>query len=143
MKKTGLSLLFWLTTFAAIIIMFMSAGWLLITVGLALIPVIILHIVAGTRAINRSTFLGKWILFSSLTFLTFAFARPDFDDVHEYSGLSTLMNYFDSKSPKYVDTTNYYFIPAILLILATVAIDIFIVVKSRRPPPVPDNKDFV
>jgi len=143
MKKTGLSLLFWLTTFAALIIMFMSAGWLLITVGLALIPVIILHILAGTRAINRSTFLGKWILISSLTFLAFALARPDFDDVHEYSGLSSLVNFLDSKSDKYVQSTSYYFIPAIILILATVAIDICVVVKSRKPPPVPLNQDFV
>ena len=143
MKKTGLSLLFWLTTFAALIIMFMSAGWLLITVGLALIPVIILHILAGTRAINRSTFLGKWILISSLTFLAFALARPDFDDVHEYSGLSSLVNFLDSKSDKYVQSTSYYFIPAIILILATVAIDIYVVVMSRKPPPVPLKQDFV
>ena len=143
MKKTGLSLLFWLTTFAALIIMFMSAGWLLITVGLALIPVIILHILAGTKAISRSAFLGKWILISSLTFLAFALARPDFDDVHEYSGLSSLMNFLDSKSDKYVQSTSYYFIPAIILILATVAIDIYVVVKSRKPPPVPLNQDFV
>ena len=143
MKKTGLSLLFWLTTFAALIIMLMSAGWLLITVGLALIPVIILHILAGTKAISRSTFLGKWILISSLTFLAFALARPDFDDVHEYSGLSSLVNFLDSKSDKYVQSTSYYFIPAIILILATIAIDIYVVVKSRKPPPVPLNQDFV
>ena len=143
MKKTSLTLLFWLSTFVAMIIMFMSVGWLLITVGLALIPVIILHIIAGTRAINRSTFLGNWILISSLTFLAFALARPDFDDVNEYSGLSSLMNFFDSKNLKYVQSTEFYFIPAILFILATIAIDIYVVVKSRKPPPVPVNQDFV
>ena len=143
MKKTGLSLLFWLTTVAALIIMFMSVGWLLITVGLILIPIIIVHIIAGTRGLNRAPFLGKWVLISSLTFLAFALARPDFDDVHEYSGLSSLMNFLDSKSLKYVQSTNYFFIPAIILILATVAIDIYVVVKSRKPPPVPINQDFV
>jgi len=141
--KTWLSLFFWCTTFAALIIMFMSVGWLLITVGLALIPVIILHIIAGTRGLNRVSFLGKWILISSITFFIFALARPEFDDVNEYTGLSTLMNFFDSKNLKYVQSSSFYFIAAIFLILATIAIDIYVVVKSRRPPPVPVNNDFV
>lgn len=143
MTKTSLTLFFWLTTLAALIIMFMSFGWLLVIVGLALVPVIILHIVAGSRGINRAPFLGKWIFLSSLTFFVFALVRPDSDDVDQYTGLSSVMNFFDSKSSKYVHTTDFYFYTAVLLILATIAIDIVIVGKSRRPPPVPENKDFV
>jgi hypothetical protein len=143
MKKTSLSLLFWLSTFAALIIMIMSAGWLLITIGLVLIPIIILHIRAATRGLKRAPYLGIWILVSSFTFLAFAFARTDFDDVNEYTGLSTLMNFFDSKNLMYLHSTSYYFLPAVVFILLTVAIDIFVLVKSRRPPPVPVNKDFV
>ena len=143
MNKTSFSLLFWLSTIAAIFIMFMSAGWLLITVGLILIPVIIIHIIAGTRGLNRAPFLGKWILISSISFFAFALARPDFDDVNEYTGLSSLMNFLDSKNLKYINSSGYYFLLAFLFLLATVAIDIFVLVRSRRPPPVPLNKDFV
>jgi hypothetical protein len=141
--KTWLSLFFWCTTFAALIIMFMSAGWLLITVGLVLIGVIILHIISVTRTLNRALFLWKWVLLTSLTFLVFALVRTDFDDVDGYTGLSSLMNYFDSKQSKYVQNANLSFFLAIAFILATIAIDILLLVKSKRPPPVPENKDFV
>jgi len=141
--KTWLSLFFWCTFFAAMIIMFMSVGWLLITVGLGLIGVIILHIIAVNRTLNRALFLWKWVLLTSLTFLAFSLARTDFDDVNQYTGLSTLIHFFDEKQSKFVDDVNFSFFFAIAMIIATMAIDIHLLVRSKRPPAVPVNNDFV
>ena len=123
--------------------MFMSVGWLLITVGLALIGVVILHIISVTRTLKRALFLWKWVLLTSFTFLAFALARTDFDDVNEYTGLSTLINFFDGGKSKFVDGGTISFFLAVVLILSTIAIDILLLVKSKRLPPVPVNNDFV
>ena len=143
MMKTGLSLLFWLSTFAAMFILFISIGWLLGLFGIALIPVIVLHIVSGSRALNRLPLRNPWLLATSLSFLFFSLLRPDMDDVNPYTGFSVLMNFLGARGSRYVEATDFYFWAAILLIIITITIDILILRQSKQPPPVPVNNDFV
>ena len=143
MTKTTLSLLFWLTTFASIIIMMASIGWILGLFGIGLVPFIILHIVSGTKALNRVPDLNTSLLVSNLMFFAFALFRPDMDDQNGYTGYSVVMNGMGLRTSRYVTSQDAFFVVALILLLGILIMDIMILRKSRRPPPVPVNNDFV
>jgi|GEM_PF-5724764 len=143
MTKTSLSLLFWLTTFAAMIIMMASIGWILGLFGIGLVPFIILHIVSGTKALNRVPVLNPWIISSSLIFFLFALIRPDIDDKNAYTGYSVVMHGMGFRATRYVTSQDSFFVVALILLLGIMVMDLVILRKSRRPPPVPVNNDFV
>jgi|WetSurMetagenome_2_1015567.scaffolds.fasta_scaffold280678_2 hypothetical protein len=143
MTKTSLSLFFWLTTFAGMIIMMASIGWLLGLFGIGLVPCIILHIVSGTKALNRVPLLNPWIITSSFLFLVFALIRPDFDDKHAYTGFSVILNGFGFRPDRYVTSQDAYFVIALILLLGIMALDFILLRKSKRPPPIAVNNDFV
>jgi hypothetical protein len=82
-------------------------------------------------------------LATSLSFLFFSLIRPDMDDVNPYTGFSVLMNFLGARSSRYVQATDFNFWAAILLIILTIMIDVLILRKSKRPPPVPVNSDLV
>jgi hypothetical protein len=143
MQKTGLTFLFWLSTLAGMFIMLNSIGWLLGLLGLAFIPVMILHFVAGTKALNRLPLLRPWVWFSSLVFLLFTLIRPDMDDVSAYTGYSSLLNFFGIRSSRYIHNEELFLALAAILLIASIAIDVISLVKSKRPPPVPVQNEFV
>ena len=82
-------------------------------------------------------------MLASFGLLLFALVRPDMDDVNPYTGYSVMLNQLGLRSSRYVENENIFFYIATLVLLMTLSLDIYLFVKSKRPPVIPVNQELV
>lgn len=143
MSKSAITFFFYGTLLFSWFVMVASMGWFLGLFGIFLVPVMILHILAGAKAMHRAPQLNKRILFSGLMILLFALFRPDMDDVHGYTGYTTLLEFFDLRNNRFTEVTNFHFVLSLGFLLLMIIADIIMLRKAKKVPPVPPATDFV
>lgn len=141
--KIILQILFWTALIFSCFVMANSAGWLLVFSGIILLPLIILHIIAGVKSFRRYPLYNRWMLISILSFFIFALVRPDFDDLNAYTGLSTLLYQWGISGDRHIAQEDmYYYLLALVFGLAFFVLDILIIVKKKEFVPNPPE-DYV
>jgi hypothetical protein len=141
--KIILQIFFWAALIFSCFVMANSAGWLLVFSGIIILPLIVLHIIAGVKSFRRFPLYNRWIFISILSLLIFALVRPDFDDLNAYTGLSTLLYQWGITGDRYIAQEDmYYYLLALVFGLAFFVLDILIIVKKKEFVPNPPE-DFV
>ncbi len=143
MQKLFLILLFYSSLLLSSLIMIFSMGWLLFIGGIVLVPIIIVHLIAGARALKRIPLLNNWLYLSSFLLLAFSFLRPDMDDVNAYTGYSAMMYNIGRRSSQYYNMPWYALGLDIILLILLITVDIAIIQKGKRPPPIPVPGELV
>lgn len=141
--KASITLLFVVTTILSIIIMGMSIGWMLVLFGIFFLPVIVIHIIAGSRALKRLPALRKEIVFSSLSLLLLSLLRFDMDDTDAYTGYSVLLFKLGWKESQYATPWGYFYYVSIALFVFLFIYDIRLMRKAKTPPSVPGPEEYV
>jgi hypothetical protein len=141
--KATISLFFILTTMLSIIIMGMSVGWMLVLFSIFFIPVIVVHIIAGSRALKRLPALRKEIVISSLSFLGMSLARFDMDDADAYTGYSALLYNLGFRESQYATPWGSFYYVSIALFVFLLMYDIRLLRKAKTPPFVPGPDEYV
>jgi hypothetical protein len=142
--KAIITLFFITTTTLSIIIMGMSIGWMLVLFGIFFfLPVIVVHIMAGSRSLKRLPALRKEIIISSLSFLGMSLARFDMDDVDAYTGYSTLLYNLGLRESQYATPWGSFYYVSIALFVFLLFYDIKLMRKAKSPPAVPGPEDYV
>ena len=134
MNKAALRFIFYGSTILGLITMVFGMGWFVILFGIILIPMIILHFVAGIRALRRFPVAKKLLLFSSLCFLLFFLIKPDFDDVKAYSGFSSLLYHLGLRENQEFPQAELLYLPTVILLIGKIIIDIILIRKTRKMP---------
>ena len=123
--------------------MLMSMGWLMIFIGIILVPLMVIHIIGGARALRQIPAMNKWIYLSSFLIIAFVLIRPDMDDTNSYTGYSSLMHFLDFRSSQYVHVSGFNYYLALILLLLMAAVDINMIRKGKKPPSIPVPNEFV
>ena len=141
--KFFLQILFWATLIFGCVVMANSAGWLLVLLGIVLLPLIILHIIAGVKSFRKYPLYNRWLLISIFCFFVFALVRPDFDDLNAYTGLSTLLYQWGFSADRYIGDGDMYYYPLALVFgITAFVLDILIITKKKEYDPNPPG-DYV
>lgn len=141
--KATISLLFICTTILSIVVMGMSIGWMLVLFGIFFLPVIVAHIMAGSRALKRLPALRTEIIISSLSFLGMSLARFDMDDTDAYTGYSALLYNLGFRESQYATPWGSFYYVSIALFVFLLIYDIRLLRKAKTPPSVPAPEDYV
>jgi hypothetical protein len=133
MNKTPVSFLFNFLSVGGTIVMAVSMGWLLVFLGILILPAVILHFVAGRKALKRHPQLNPHLLTSSLLFAIFALIRTDGDDVSSYSGFSSLLYHLGLRSGRDADPPGYMLTISIIILLIVIILDYLLLKKAKKP----------
>ncbi|HJW28802.1 MAG TPA: hypothetical protein VJ508_06070 [Saprospiraceae bacterium] len=143
MQRPLLTILFYGSFIFSGLIMIMSMGWFLGLFGILLLPSMIIHILGGSRALRWTPLLNKWVFLSSFMMLAFALIRPDMDDTRSYTGWSSLQYNLGFRSSQYTQVPDWTWWAGIVLLVAMLIIDIIMLRKGKKPPPVPESNEYV
>lgn len=143
MRKAAYILFFIFSTFLGSLVLVLSTGWFLALFGLLLLPILILHVVAGIVALNKYPLFTRWSIMSWIAFCLFALARPDIDDVNSYTGFSVFLYKLSVIDSHYITSTDYLFYIAMAMLLLMLVLDVLICIKARRKKTLPPFNDYV
>ena len=141
--KVTITLLYIATTILSIIIMGMSIGWMLVLFGIFFLPVVVVHIIAGSRALKRLPALRKEIIISSLSFLILSLVRFDMDDADAYTGYSALLYHLGLRESQYATPWGSFYYVSVGLFVFLLIYDIRLMRKAKTPPSVPGPEEYV
>ena len=113
----------------------MSIGWMLVLFGIFFLPVIIVHIIAGFKAVKRLPSLRKEIIFSSIALLVFSLTRFDMDDADAYTGYSVLLFKAGLRDSQYATPWGSFYYVSIALFIFLFVYDIKLIRKAKAAPP--------
>ena len=142
MSKAAYIVFFIFSTLLGSLVLVLSTGWFLALFGLLLLPVLILHVVAGIVAVNKYPAFTRWSILSWIAYCLFAMTRPDIDDVNSYTGFSVFFYKLSLMDSYYVKSTDYLFYFAMAMLLLMLVMDVLICIKARRKKPLPPFNDY-
>lgn len=141
--KVAITAFFIISTILSIVVMGMSIGWMLVLFGIFFLPVIVVHIMAGSRALKRLPALRKEIIISSLSFLGMSLLRFDMDDANAYTGYSALLYHLGLRESRYATPWGSFYYVSVALFIFLLMYDIKLMRKAKAPPSVPGPEEYV
>jgi len=133
-KKYQLLIINYILIAIVIALRIYAMGWILLAIGLFLIPFVILHIASTTLGIidnlNNKKETIDLIILSSILFITFFLTQSDIDDYRDYIVIEAyfrkLFNTEYQKPSKFLEYVSWS--SGILMVLT----DVIIIYKNRR-----------
>jgi hypothetical protein len=110
----------------SIVVIGISFGLYLSIFSVVLIPAIILQVYAAIKAFKQHPQYTLWIMLSSLAFLGFSLLRPDTDQHGPFNGYTALVYHLGASETEHVQPWAYSLEVALLLILAQIFINTYI-----------------
>ena len=107
------------------------------------IPVIVVHIIAGAKALKRQPALQKEIIISSIAFLVLSLLRFDMDDADAYTGYSVLLFKLGLRESQYATPWGSFYYVSMALYILLLLYDLKLKRKAKAPPAVPTPGEFV
>ncbi len=132
MTPQTLTLIFYLTLTLSIVFFVLSLGWMSILFAVIFIPLFILHLMAGIKAMHYFPESGTMLLISCICFFIFFLIRPDFGDQYGYNSASRIADLAGwIKSPALSDNLNSAFMSSsIALFVGQIVLDVMILFKK-------------
>ena len=127
MNVRSVRIFYWATFLLSVIIIPHDLGLGLITVGLFILPVLVLHIEIGL-SLNRINGCDILIAFSAINLLVFALIRPDGAHAFTDNGLSAALGIVGIDSGYNRSYEDYFFFGSLVLLLVQLVVDL----KLRR-----------
>ena len=123
MSLKAIKAFYWTTFGLSVIILPLNFGLELITVGLVILPILILHLSVGVR-LNKIENYKISIILSGANLLIFALIRPD--GVHAFTdtGLSSILEIFGIYAGYDHEYEDYFFVGSLILLLFQGIMDI-------------------
>ena len=139
--KAIINVFFITTTILSIVVMGLSIGWMLVLFGIFFLPVIVVHIIAGFRALKKWPALRWEIIFSSLSLVLFSLLRYDMDDADAYTGYSVLLFKLGLRETQYATPWGSFYYVSIALFIFLFIYDIRLMRKAKLPLLFPGRKN--
>jgi hypothetical protein len=131
MRINSTKAIFWITYVLAIGILPLNFGLGIMTLGLVILPIMILHFIVGLN-LDRVQTHKPAIIFSAMNLLVFALIRPDGAHAFTESGLSSALGIFGINAGYNYKYEDYFFYTSLIILLIQVITDLRLRKLARR-----------
>ncbi len=103
-----------------------SFGWYFPIFTVILIPVIIMHLMAGIKVYKNYPQLNGWMILSAFAFLAFSLFRSDVDAQGGFSGYSAMLFHLGIRETAHTESWKYSLEVTLIFLLVQIFINTYI-----------------